>query len=219
MLLLPPRELGPLLCIMLTLLTIHATIKLPEVEAPVIPIVDALEEDHDLPSELGRAVMSLSGELQRETWKVDARRMVVEVGRGLLASLKSDGIALDLFLGDWREQVGETWAELIDVKFLEVSYTEERAETQGDYLINIPTTLSHTPTIISFPAHSLPLHPITRFADLFLTRPRWRPEDMAPFVRGLTRDGDTKERDKLVAKFVRVVKEKEGIWWYPRRTS
>jgi sister chromatid cohesion protein DCC1 len=42
---------------------------------------------------------------------------------------------------------------------------------------------------------------------------------MAPFLRGLTRDGDNKERDKLVAKFVRVVKEKEGVWWYPRRTS
>lgn len=42
---------------------------------------------------------------------------------------------------------------------------------------------------------------------------------MAPFLRGLTRDGDTKARDKLVAKFVRVVREKEGTWWYPRRTG
>lgn len=73
--------------------------------------------------------------------------------------------------------------------------------------------------IVPFPAHALPLHPAIRFTDLFLTRPRWRPDDMAPFLRGLTRDGDAKERDKLVAKFVRVVKEKEGAWWYPRRMS
>jgi sister chromatid cohesion protein DCC1 len=58
-----------------------------------------------------------------------------------------------------------------------------------------------------------------RFSDLFLTRARWRPEDMEPFLVGLTREGDKKERDKMVSKFVRVVKEKEGVWWYPRRTS
>ena len=75
------------------------------------------------------------------------------------------------------------------------------------------------PLIVSFPVHALPLHPPTRFADLFLTRPRWRPEEIIPFLRGLMRDGDTKERDKLVAKFVRVVREKEGTWWYPRRTT
>jgi sister chromatid cohesion protein DCC1 len=42
---------------------------------------------------------------------------------------------------------------------------------------------------------------------------------MAPFLRGITRDNDTKERDKLVAKFARVVKEDGGVWWYPRRTN
>lgn len=42
---------------------------------------------------------------------------------------------------------------------------------------------------------------------------------MIPFLKGLYRDGDSKERDKLVTKFARVVKEKEGTWWYPRRTA
>jgi sister chromatid cohesion protein DCC1 len=42
---------------------------------------------------------------------------------------------------------------------------------------------------------------------------------MTPFLKGLYREGDTKERDKLVAKFVRVVKEKDGAWWYPRRSA
>ena len=35
---------------------------------------------------------------------------------------------------------------------------------------------------------------------------------MTPFLKGLYRDGDNKERDKLITKFVRVVKEKEGSW-------
>ncbi len=73
--------------------------------------------------------------------------------------------------------------------------------------------------IVYFPLHNLPLHAPTRFADLFLTRQKWRPEEMIPFLRGLTRDGDKKELDKLVAKFVRVVKEREGVWWFPRRTG
>ena len=42
---------------------------------------------------------------------------------------------------------------------------------------------------------------------------------MTPFLRGLTRDGDKKAQDKLVAKFVRVVKEGSAVWWYPRRTG
>ena len=73
--------------------------------------------------------------------------------------------------------------------------------------------------VIPFSRHTLPLQPAVRFADLFLTRSKWRPDDMGPFLRGLTRDGDTKERDRLIAKFVRVVKDKEGVWWYPRRTA
>lgn len=42
---------------------------------------------------------------------------------------------------------------------------------------------------------------------------------MQPFLADLYREGDTKERDKLVAKFVRVVKDKTGVWWYPRRSG
>lgn len=92
----------------------------------------------------------------------------------------------------------------------------------GDYILRDPppAALAKTsPLIEYFPVHTLPAHAPTRFADLFLTRQRWRPEEMTPFLRGLYPDGDGKARDKLVAKYVRVVKEKEGTWWYPRRTG
>jgi sister chromatid cohesion protein DCC1 len=65
----------------------------------------------------------------------------------------------------------------------------------------------------------LSAHAPTRFTDLFLARARWRPDEMIPFMRGLYPEGDTKARDKLVAKYIRVVKEREGAWWYPRRTG
>ena len=238
---LPPKELAPLLCLMLTLLTIHApSTTQAKVEAPLRPLLQALEVDHDVPSELSSAVMDLFGEVESgaQLWRADVSRMVAEVGRGLLAVLNpsgntgSQGRSLDAFISEWREQVGETWQESTELKLLEVSTSTHNSASptletiltpyeKGDFLLNLPlSTTSHLgATIVPFSNHSLPLHPATRFADLFLTRPRWRPDEMAPFLRGLTRDGDTKERDKLVAKFVRVVKEKGGVWWYPRRTS
>ncbi len=85
-----------------------------------------------------------------------------------------------------------------------------------------------------FPSSLLPADPPTRFAELFLTRPRWRPNEMRPFLRGLVPDaanaaaaaggaaGKDKALDKLVVKYVRVSKEGKGgaevTWWYPRRT-
>jgi hypothetical protein len=50
---------------------------------------------------------------------------------------------------------------------------------------------------------------------------------MEPFLVGLTPDGDKKALEKMVGKFVRVVKEggggagkkggKQVVWWFPRR--
>lgn len=72
-----------------------------------------------------------------------------------------------------------------------------------------------TPLAVS----ALPSDPASRFADLFHIRPRWRPDDIGPFLKGLVNDGDKKAMDKLIVKFVRVVKEKDGqTWWYSRRT-
>lgn len=94
--------------------------------------------------------------------------------------------------------------------------------SQGNYLLNTPPPsafASPSPDITYFPAHTLPIVPAIRFADLFLTRTPWRPDDMQPFLLGLYREGDSKARDKLIAKFVRVVKDKDGTWWFPRRSS
>lgn len=96
------------------------------------------------------------------------------------------------------------------------------AALEGNYLLDDPppSAFSAPCKILRyFPYYTLPNHVALRFTDLFLTRPRWRPDEMVPFLRGLYPPGDTKARDKLVVKFVRVVKEKDGQWWYPRRTG
>ena len=119
--LLPPNELAPLLSLILTLLTIHATsTESSSARAPIRPVVNALEDDHEVRPELTHAIMGLFGEVDGAEWKFDAQSMVREVGKGLLANLKSEGRPSEIFTADWREQVGETWAEMVDLKLLEV---------------------------------------------------------------------------------------------------
>jgi sister chromatid cohesion protein DCC1 len=118
---------------------------------------------------------------------------------------------LERFLTRWRDAAGDLWNPHVELSYL-----------SGFYLLDTPepgTIGAGTgPHIRYFAYHSLPSHVATRFADLFLTRPRWRPEDMTPFLRGLYPAYDSKAKDKLVAKYVRVVKDTDGAWWYPRRT-
>ncbi|KIR32228.1 sister chromatid cohesion protein DCC1 [Cryptococcus deuterogattii MMRL2647] len=209
MLLLPSVHLKDFLNILLSLLAINSS-RLPTT-APSQAIITALEE-YDVPPSISVPVLDLFGTVEDGRWTANVKRMVKEVGLGILCAVKKNK-KRDEFMSEWQEEVGETWREYTDLKLLE-----------GEYLLSPPPSsalsfASPSPLISYFPLASLPLQPAERFAELFLTRQRWRPEDMAPFLRGLTRDGDSKGRDKLVAKFVRIVKEKDGTWWYPRRSA
>ncbi|ADV25745.1 sister chromatid cohesion protein DCC1 [Cryptococcus gattii E566] len=209
MLLLPSFHLKDFLNILLSLLAINSS-RSPTT-APFQTIIIALEE-YDVPPSISVPVLDLFGTVEDGQWMANVERMVKEVGLGILCAVKKDK-KRDEFMSEWQEEVGETWREYTDLKLLE-----------GEYLLSPPppsalSFASPSPLISYFPLASLPLQPAERFAELFLTRQRWRPEEMAPFLRGLTRDGDSKGRDKLVAKFVRIVKEKDGTWWYPRRSA
>ncbi|WVQ65574.1 uncharacterized protein L199_003752 [Kwoniella botswanensis] len=221
MLLLPPKELKELLSIVLSLLTIHSLDPTNSNIALSQPILEALQDDHDVDTSISTEVLKLFGTLpnedgaEEETWKADIKRIIREIGTGLLIGVKDK--KLDEYEHEWRNEVGEEWGDEIDIKLLE-----------GEYLLSPKplTTASKSSSssssslILHFPMSSLPLQPSERFSDLFLTRSKWRPEEILPFLKGLTRDGDVKSRDKLVQKFVRVVKEKDGsMWWYPRRSS
>ncbi|OWZ27930.1 sister chromatid cohesion protein DCC1 [Cryptococcus neoformans c45] len=209
MLLLPSVHLKDFLNILLSLLAINSSKS--ATTAPSQSIIAALEE-YDVPPSISVPALNLFGTVEDGQWTADVKRMVREVGLGILCAVKKNK-RRDEFMSEWQEEVGETWREYTDLKLLE-----------GEYLLSPPplSALSFTspsPLLSYFPLASLPLQPAERFAELFLTRQRWRPEEMAPFLRGLTRDGDNKGRDKLVAKFVRIVKEKDGTWWYPRRSA
>lgn len=123
---LPSLHLQPLLNLVLTLLTIHMTStgleqSPPFVISPVEPVFKTLEKDHDVETTLIHGVLDLFGEVKEDEWKCDIRRVVGETGMGMIQSLPAQGKRLDTFMGEWKAEVGEMWAELVDVALLEVS--------------------------------------------------------------------------------------------------
>ncbi|WVQ73401.1 hypothetical protein IAR50_002973 [Cryptococcus sp. DSM 104548] len=209
LLLLPAANLKELLLLLLSLLHIHS--KESDITAPTETLINILEKEYDILPSLSSPFLGLFGHVEGDMWIGDLKKIVKEVGMGLLTRIGRNK-KLDEFVKEWKAEVGEDWEGLVDMKLL-----------KGEYLANPPPASAlaagtRCPLLTYFPLSSLPLQPAPRFSELFLTRTRWRPDEMTPFLKGLTREGDKKERDKLVVKFVRVVKEKDGIWWYPRRT-
>lgn len=84
---------------------------------------------------------------------------------------------------------------------------------QGNYLVT-SSFVGDTNTLTYFPSSSLPVEPAPRFADLFLTRERWRSDDIAPFLADIA--VNNKERDKLLLKFARATTDSTGVWFTAR---
>lgn len=68
--------------------------------------------------------------------------------------------------------------------------------------------------LVYFPASSLPADPAARFADLFLTRTRWKADEITPFLADIV--VDNKDRDRLLLKYARAVTDSEGVWYTAR---
>lgn len=60
----------------------------------------------------------------------------------------------------------------------------------------------------------LPVDPAARFSDLFLTRSKWKVEDLSPFLSDIA--VNSKERDKLLLKYCRAVTDSHGIRYTAR---
>jgi len=134
----------------------------------------------------GEIITSGSGK-----WKMDVGNVVKEVGLGILRSYKDEPIPEDEFLTQWSKAIGDTLESSVSLSLL-----------SGNYL-TIPSLLTY------FPSSTLPLDPAARFADRFLTRPRWRASEIAPFLTECA--VDAKERDKLLLKFARATTEGKEV--------
>lgn len=131
-------------------------------------------------------------------------------------------VAEDAFLAEWRAAVGDTFAEgvvlgLLSVRVSVVSICIADRCFQGNYLSALaPSNDAPTSMLTYFPASALPVEPAARFGELFLTRARWRQDEIAPFLADVA--VGAKERDRLLLKHARATTDAEGVWYTARAT-
>jgi sister chromatid cohesion protein DCC1 len=86
---------------------------------------------------------------------------------------------------------------------------------QGNYLLS-NTNWQNAQTLTYFPASTLPTDPGARFGALFAVRAKWSANDIEPFLSDIAVNG--KERDKLLLKFCRTVREDGKVLYTARAT-
>ncbi|KAF8441493.1 sister chromatid cohesion protein Dcc1 [Boletus edulis BED1] len=153
--------------------------------APVDDLVSALADDHDI----SRGVST------QNTWKMDVNAVVAEIGLGIIRHYKTE------FMTKWKNAVGDTFESAVSLQLL-----------SGNYLRNTNNVLGMT--LNYFAASALPTDAAARFAELFLTRPRWKGDEIEPFLSDIS--VNAKERDKLLLKHARAITTPEGILYTAR---
>ena len=236
------RPIAPshLTTILELLLNYLVSLSLPHDAANVENLLAALEDDHEVKREVSRQVMSWFGEVKEGKWAMDVDATVKEVGVGILRAykvrssiveafvraddvrVKDDPIAEPDFIAKWKTTVGDTFQDVVDMKLLSVcpelpliSQLNLDELQQGYYLSNLaPYTDPPVHLLTYFPVSSLPPDPYARFTDLFLTRARWKADDIAPFLADIVMDH--KERDKMLMKYARATTDVDGTWYTAR---
>ncbi|KAF8482774.1 sister chromatid cohesion protein Dcc1 [Russula ochroleuca] len=172
--------------------------------ASVLELSRSLEYEHEVRREVTLQVMRWFGEVDvaDERWKMDVEKVVRQVGLGILCQHKTDPISEDEFIAKWNTAVGDTFASHTSLKLL-----------TGNYLC-APSPFSTSTKLSYFPCAELPTDPAMRFADLFLTRERWKAEEIVPYLSDIA--VDTKDLDKLLLKYARALTDKEGLWFTAR---
>ncbi|TFY76699.1 hypothetical protein EWM64_g7313 [Hericium alpestre] len=170
--------------------------------AAVTDLIRSIEDDHDIKREVIIQVMEWFGKVSSNKWRMDVEAVVTQVGLGILRHYKDEPIAEEELLATWRKAVGDKFASQISLALL-----------LGNYLTSTSPFASGL-QILYFPQSELPTDPSARFADLFLTRSKWKAVDIAPFLADIV--VDNKDRDKLLLKYARAQTDKEGIWYTAR---
>ncbi|KAJ7068351.1 sister chromatid cohesion protein Dcc1 [Mycena amicta] len=173
-----------------------------------VPISDlsvTLADENEISIAVSTQVMGWFGQIQDGMWSLDVPGVVREIGLGILRPHKHEPIAKDEHLRRWRLAVGDTFEGSVSLELL-----------LGNYLETISSgLLDRRDTLTYFPSSELPVDPSSRFIDLFLTRQRWKAEDIAPFLSDIALNN--KERDKLLLKYTRTTTDSQGKSYYTKR--
>ncbi|KAF9076722.1 sister chromatid cohesion protein Dcc1 [Rhodocollybia butyracea] len=180
-------------------------LSLNHASVPVEKLSTALVDDHDVPRIVSVQVMSWFGDIGDidGRWKMDVDAVVKEAGLGILKESKDKSLDQEDFISSWKELVGEKFASAVSLDLL-----------AGNYLITPAGPYSIHEVLKYFPVSSLPVDPAQRFADLFLTRRKWKNEDIVPFLSDIA--VNSKERDKMLLKYARATTDSQGLWYTAR---
>ncbi|KAG6857100.1 hypothetical protein H0H87_009661 [Tephrocybe sp. NHM501043] len=181
------------------ILNVLIALSLSHQSVSVEALSSSLADDHEVPRSISTQVMSWFGNIKDGKWKMDVNTLLKEVGLGVLRHHLHEPIMKGELIAKWKSLVGDTFKANVDLDLL-----------SGNYLAspNDPESLTY------FPASALPVDAARRFADLFLTRPRWKAENISPFLADIA--VDSKERDKLLLKFARATTGADGVWYTAR---
>ncbi|KAH8992849.1 sister chromatid cohesion protein Dcc1 [Lactarius hatsudake] len=183
----------------LELLLMHlVSLSQPHDAASVQELSQPLEDEHEVKREVTLQVMRWFGQVDagNVSWNVDVEKLVRQVGLGVLRQHKNDPVSEDEFMAKWNTAVGDTFAPM-----------------HGNYLCASSPFCSST-MLSYFPCAGLPVDPVARFSDLFLTRPRWKAEDIVPYLSDIA--VDSKDLDKLLLRYARALTDKDGLWYTAR---
>ncbi|CAA7259838.1 unnamed protein product [Cyclocybe aegerita] len=201
------NELRPMTPIYLThllelILNLLVSLSMKHTAAPVERLLSALADEHEVSRAVSIQVMYWFGQIKEGKWAMDVPAIVKELGLGILRNHRHEPIEKDELLAKWKSQVGDTFEETVSLDLLSGNYIE--AESLG----------SDEVVLKYFPSSALPVDPAARFADLFLTRTKWKGEEITPFLSDIA--VNSKERDKLLLKYCRTVTDAQGIRYTAR---
>ncbi|KAJ6515809.1 sister chromatid cohesion protein Dcc1 [Mycena sanguinolenta] len=191
------RPIAPsyLTAILETILNLLVSQSMAPRAVPVEDVAATLTDENEISRAVSMQVMAWFGEINDGVWTMDVESVLKEIGLDILRPYKDEPIPQDMLLDKWRLAVGDTFEASVSLALL-----------TGNYLVAPGTEL-----LTYFPSSALPVEPASRFIDLFLTRPRWKADDIAPFLSDIAIS--TKDRDKLLLKYTRMTTDSQGVWY------
>ncbi|CAE7206119.1 unnamed protein product [Rhizoctonia solani] len=202
-----PLPASSLTEILVTLLLTIASTGLPRPPKPIplLKLIQNIEDEFQVNPDIMEHIASwygvVTGKGDKRMWQADIKAIIGDIGVGILRRAEEHVEQVEL-VERWKEQVGDMFTEHIDITLLD-----------GNCL---STPIAHTKsgepsnTLIYYPRSALPTDVAQRFQALFLTRPKWKVEDIGIYLEDIA--VDKKERDRLMLKYTRQITEPDGVW-------
>ncbi|KAF9244926.1 hypothetical protein BU15DRAFT_85766 [Melanogaster broomeanus] len=170
-------------------------------------LVSSLLDEHEIPREVSNQIISWFGVVKEGIWNDGCQcGGCRDSDRASSGIHKHDPILEKEFMAKWKTAVGDTFeASRLTIAAFSMCLF-------GNYLRN--SNNFSAATLNYFPSSSLPTEPAARFVELFLTRQRWKSDEIEPFLSDIA--VNSKERDKLLLKYARAMTTPEGTWYTAR---